>query len=154
MTFTASVLSPSFTVANSVLNGINPFPNQTTGGEGAVSGEEVQFAINFPGGVNMPADHYFFKPEVALSSGNFYWLSTARSAPLFPGDLQAWIRNTNLDPDWSRIGTDIVGGTSPPTFNMAFSLQGTDTPEPGTLSMVFAGAIAIAILRLRGHRLT
>ncbi len=154
MTFTASVLSPNFTVANSVLNGINPSPNQTTGGEGAVSGEEVSFNITFSPGANLPADHYFFKPQVGLSSGNFYWLSTARSAPLFPGDLQAWIRNTNLDPDWSRIGTDIVGGTSPPTFNMAFSLQGNDVPEPGTLSMVFVGAIAIAILRLRGHRLT
>jgi hypothetical protein len=151
---TITLLNANFTVANSVLNGINPSPNQTTGGEGPVSGEEVQFAINFPGGVNMPADHYFFKPEVALSSGNFYWLSTARSAPIFPGDLQAWIRNTNLDPDWLRIGTDIVGGTSPPTYNMAFSLQGTDIPEPGTLSMVFAGAIAVATLRLRGWRST
>jgi hypothetical protein len=141
-------------VANSVLNGINPSPNQTTGGEGPVSGEEVQFSITFTPGAVLPADHYFFKPQVGLSSGNFYWLSTARSAPLFPGDLQAWIRNTNLDPDWSRIGTDIVGGTSPPTFNMAFSLQGNDIPEPGTLSMVFVGSIAIAILRQRGHRLT
>jgi hypothetical protein len=152
MTFTASVLNPSFTVANSVLNGINPFPNQTTGGEGSVSGEEVSFSITFSPGANLPADHYFFKPQVALSSGNFYWLSTARSAPLFPGDLQAWIRNTNLDPDWLRIGTDIVGGSSPPTYNMAFSLQGTDIPELGTLSLVFAGAIAAATLRLRGRR--
>jgi hypothetical protein len=152
MTFTASVLNPSFTVANSVLNGINPFPNQTTGGEGSVSGEEVSFTITFSLGASLPADHYFFKPQVALSSGNFYWLSTARSAPLFPGDLQAWIRNTNLDPDWLRIGTDIVGGSSPPTYNMAFSLQGTDIPEPGTLSLVFAGAIAVATLRLRGRR--
>ena len=151
---TITLLSATFTVANSVLNGINPVPNQTTGGEGAVSGEEVQFAVTFPGGVNLPADHYFFKPQVALSSGNFYWMSTARSAPLFPGDLQAWTRNTNLDPDWLRIGTDIVGGSSPPTYNMAFSLQGTDIPEPGTLSMVFAGAIAVATLRLRGRRST
>jgi hypothetical protein len=154
MTFMASVLNPSFTVANSVLNGINPIPNQTTGGEGAVSGEEVSFSVTFSPGAMLPGDHYFFKPQVALSSGNFYWLSTARSAPLFPGDLQAWIRNTNLDPDWLRIGTDIVGGTSPPTYNMAFSLQGTDTPEPGTLAMMFAGAIAVATLRLRGRRST
>jgi hypothetical protein len=151
---TITLLSATFTVANSVLNGINPVPNQTTGGEGAVSGEEVQFAVTFPGGVNLPADHYFFKPQVALSSGNFYWMSTARSAPLFPGDLQAWTRNTNLDPDWLRIGTDIVGGSSPPTYNMAFSLQGTDIPEPGTLSLVFAGPIAVATLRLRGRRST
>jgi hypothetical protein len=149
-----TLLNANFTVANSVLNGINPSPNQTTGGEGPVSGDEVQFTVTFPGGVTLPADHYFFKPEIGLGTGNFYWLSTARSGPLFTGDLQAWIRNTNLDPDWLRIGTDIVGGASPPTYNMAFSLQGTDIPEPGTLSMVFAGAIGAAILRLRGRRST
>ena len=148
LTFAASVLNANFVVANSVLNGINPSPTQTTGGEGAVSGEEVQFSINFTPGANLPADHYFFKPQVALSSGNFYWLSTA-APPLFTGDLQAWIRNTNLDPDWLRIGTDIIGGSAANRYNMAFSLQGIDIPEPGTLSMVFVGALALAALRLR-----
>jgi len=154
MSFIVSVISPNFIAANSVLNGINPIPNQTTGGEGPVSGQEVSFSITFSPGAMLPADHYFFKPQVGLSSGNFYWLSTARSGPLFPGDLQAWIRNTNLDPDWLRIGTDIVGGASPPTYNMSFSLQGTDIPEPGTLSLVFAGVIAVATLRFRGRRST
>jgi PEP-CTERM motif len=144
---TVTLLNATFTTANSVLNGINPSPNQTTGGEGSVSGEEVQFAVTFPGSVNLLADHYFFKPQVALSSGNFYWLSTARSAPLFPGDLQAWIRNTNLDPDWLRIGTDIVGGSTPPTYNMAFSLTGTVVPEPSTFLMMFGSVIGAAILR-------
>ena len=37
-------------------------------------------------------------------------------AELDPGQL--------LDPDWLRIGTDIVGGTPAPTFNAAFSLTG------------------------------
>lgn len=151
MSFTPSVLNPNFTVANSILNGINPVPNQTTGGEGAVSGEEVSFSVTFSPGAVLPGGHYFFIPQVALSSGNFYWLSTARSGPVFPGDLQAWIRNTSLDPDWLRIGTDIVGGVS--TYNMAFSIQGTDAPEPGTLAMMIAGAIAVATLRLRGRRL-
>jgi hypothetical protein len=35
--------------------------------------------------------------------------------------LQQWVRNANLDPDWLRVGTDIVGGT---TFNGSFSLLG------------------------------
>lgn len=43
LTFTTTVLNPTFTAANSVLNGINKVPNQTTGGEGPVSGQEVQF---------------------------------------------------------------------------------------------------------------
>ena len=48
------------------------------------------------------------------------------------GDLQAWIRNSNLAPDWLRIGTDIIGGATPPTFNMTFSLTGETIPEAGT----------------------
>jgi hypothetical protein len=39
-------------------------------------------------------------------------------------DLQSWIRNADLDPDWLRVGTDVVGGTTPPTFNATFSLSG------------------------------
>jgi len=36
-----------------------------------------------------------------------------------------WIRNADLDPDWLRVGTDIVGGT---TFNGSFSLSGETIP--------------------------
>jgi hypothetical protein len=123
LTYTALVINPSFMVANSVLNGINKIPNQTTGGEGPVTGEEVLFTVNFANPFVLPADHYFFVPQVVLSgAGNFYWLSTTQP-PLFTGDLQAWIRNANLDPDWLRVGTDIVGGATPPRFNGAFSLS-------------------------------
>ena len=34
LTFTPSLVNASFTANNSILNGINPMPNQTTGGEG------------------------------------------------------------------------------------------------------------------------
>jgi hypothetical protein len=68
----------------------------------------------------LPTDHYFFRPEVGSSSGNFLWLS-APGPPLFTGDLQSWIRNDNLAPDWSRIGTDI---THQGPFNASFSLSG------------------------------
>jgi hypothetical protein len=50
----------------------------------------------------------------------------------FVGDLQAWIRNSNLSPDWLRIGTDIIGGSPAPTFSMTFSLGGETVPEAGT----------------------
>jgi len=122
LTFTTAVLSGAFVVANSVVNGINPIPNQTTGGEGPVTGEEVRINVTFTTPFSLPADHYFFIPQVKLSSGTFLWLSAA--GPTATTDLQAWIRNQALDPGWLRVGTDIVGGATPPRFNGAFSLQG------------------------------
>jgi hypothetical protein len=123
LSFIATVLSSSFNASNSVVNGINPKPNQTTGGEGPVTGEEVQFDVTLTAPIVLAEDHYFFVPKVQLSSGNFLWLSAAGPI-LFTGDLQAWIRNANLDPDWLRVGMDIVGGATPPKFNGSFSLTG------------------------------
>jgi hypothetical protein len=118
----------SFAAQNSVLNGIHPSPNQQTLGEGPVSGEEVVITTTFNNSFYLPAGHYFFVPQVQLSSGDFFWLSAPRPivAPGTPfnGDLQAWIRNGDLDPDWLRVGTDIIGGATPPTFNMTFTLTG------------------------------
>jgi len=125
LTFAASVVNASFTASNSVVNGINKIPNQTTHGEGAVTGEEVSITINFNPPIALPADHYFFRPEVLLSSGNFLLLSAPKpilppGTPFSP-DLQSWIRNSDLAPDWLRIGTDIIGAGA---FNAAFSLSG------------------------------
>lgn len=124
----AMVENPTFSVLNSVVNGINPKPNQFTGGEGSVTGEEVTITVTFNPPILLPADHYFFRPEVGLSSGNFLWLSApkpivAPGTPFPAGvtDLQSWIRNDNLAPDWSRIGTDI---THQGPFNASFSLSG------------------------------
>ena len=61
-------------------------------------------------------------------------------------DLQSSTRDdispNNLAPDWLRVGTDIVGGTTPPTFNAAFSLTGT-VPEPATWWLVGLGMIMV-----------
>jgi len=127
--FTASIVTPGFTAANSVLNGISKLPNQiTTSGEGPVSGVEVLFNVTFNSPFFLPADHYFFVPQVQVTGGEFFWLSAPKpiAAPgtPFTPDLQSWIRNANLSPDWIRIGTDIVGGVPAPTFNAAFSLSG------------------------------
>jgi hypothetical protein len=123
LSFAGTVLSASFTVSNSVVTGIHIIPNQHTGGEGPVTGEEVQFAVTLTVPIVLAADHYFFVPKVQLTSGNFLWLSAA-GPTVFAGDLEAWIRNADLDPDWLRVGTDIVGGTTPPRFNGSFSLTG------------------------------
>jgi hypothetical protein len=104
LTYTTAVLSSSFTAANSVLNGIHPKPGQTTNGEGPVTGQEVRFAVDFTPPIALPADHYFFVPQVQLDDGNFFWLSAPKA---IAADLQAWIRNGDLDPDWLRVGTDM-----------------------------------------------
>jgi len=132
LSFSASTLNASFSVSNTVVNGINPTPSRT-GGEGPASGEEVQITITFTNPIVLPAGHYFFRPEVGLTGGDFLYLSVP-GTPVAP-DLQAWIRNSRLAPDWVRIGTDIIGATPPataPKFNMAFSLSGDTIPRAGT----------------------
>ena len=52
-----------------------------------------------------------------------------------------------LDPDWLRVGMDIVGGTTPPTFNTAFALDGTEVPEPSVSLVVLAGLVLIGVGR-------
>ena len=128
------------TAANSVINGIikSTDPNVVfTGGEGSKTGQAVQFNLVFKTPIDLPADHYFFVPQVELSSGDtgdFLWLSAPR--PIVPPgtpfpagftDLQSWIRNEDLQPDWLRIGTDI---THQGPFNAAFSLSGEAVPGP------------------------
>jgi hypothetical protein len=124
-----TVISPTFSVANTVVNGIKP----KTGGDGSFTGEEVEITITFTNPIILPAGHYFFRPEVLVSTGDFLYLSGLRPNPgaTFSPDLQAWIRNSNLNPDWLRIGTDIINGVTPPAFNMAFSLAGETVPDAG-----------------------
>jgi hypothetical protein len=123
--FTAKVVDHHVTIANSVIDGIHPSPSQHTGGDGPVAGQAVEFHVVFTDPIDLPAGHYFFVPQVKLRGvgGNFLWLSAPH--PQFTGDLQMWIRNADLDPDWLRVGTDIVGGT---TFNGSFSLTGETVP--------------------------
>jgi len=130
LSFNATQIS-TFTVANTVINGIHS-PGQS---EGSATGEQVGIDITFNPPIFLPAGHYFFRPEAEVSGGNFLFLSAPRpitSGTPFPAgttDLQAWIRNANLAPDWLRIGADIIGGV---TFNMTFSLTGNTIPEAGT----------------------
>jgi hypothetical protein len=118
----------NFGVVNTVLNGIHPIPNQFTGGEGPFIGQEVFFDVTFTTPIFLPAGHYFFVPQVQLPGGLFYWLSAPFPAsPPFLPDIQGWVRNANLAPDWLRVGTDIVGGVA--QFNFSFSLTGF-VPHP------------------------
>jgi hypothetical protein len=110
--------------------------------------------VNFTKPFDLPADHYFFVPQVEVTdpNGDFFWLSAPRpivapnGAPFPPGfaDLQSWTRDANLDPDWLRVGTDIVGGTPAPTFNAAFSLKGETVPEPPAWAMMLLAGVGFA----------
>ena len=158
LTFTTTVLSTNFTAANSVVNGIHASPNQFTGGEGAVTGIEVQFNVTFTTPFLVGAtDHDFFRPEIDLgSSGDFLWLSAPKPVVSpgtlqFPGgptqDLQTWIRNDGagaLAPDWERIGTDV---THQGPFNASFSLSGQAVPEPSGVLLAATGVGLIAFIK-------
>ena len=153
-----TTLQSSFQAANSIQpGGIHPQPGETTGGDGAVTGQEVEFDVTFTNPFSLPADHYFFVPQVELAgTDEFLWLSAPKpivppgtSFPTGFTDLQSWTRDgsaNGIEPDWLRVGADIVGGTPAPTFNQAFSLTGT-IPEPATLSLLGSGLLGLLFLR-------
>src|SRR6266566_1921160 len=150
LSFTTNLLNPNFSVPSTVVNKINAKPlDSVTHGEPAAIGEEVEIAITFTSPIVLPAGHYFFRPEVLVTGGDFLYLSAPRPivAPgtAIAGDLQAWIRNSDLKPDWLRIGTDIIAG-DPPTFNMTFSLTGATIQAAGTPGQANCHGETISVL--------
>jgi hypothetical protein len=127
--FLATVESASFSVDHTVVNDI-----RVNAGAPGITGKEVEITITFTSPIILPAGNYFFRPEVLVTGVDFLYLSAPR--PIVPpgnaflGDRQAWIRNSNLSPDWLRIGADII--VDGDTFNMAFSLNGETVPNAGT----------------------
>jgi hypothetical protein len=149
------------TALNSVQpGGIHPLPGVTTGGDGPIAGQEVEFDVTFTTPFSLSPDHFFFVPQVQVSGGEFLWLSGTRPlvpSPFPPGitDLQSWTRDeispNNLAPDWLRIGQDIVDGSPFPTFNAAFSLVG-EVPEPASLWVLGAALVGMGFFGWRRSR--
>jgi hypothetical protein len=133
LSFRARLLRRSFTAQDSVSSAAKIAVH--SGGSGQATGEEVQFNVTFQSTLDLPAGHYFFVPKIGLKGGapaaaHFLYLSAPRpiKSPGTPflGDLQSWMRSSpGIEPDWLRIGTDIIGGT---TFNGSFSLSGQTVP--------------------------
>ncbi len=85
VSFTTVTLAATFTAMNSVqAGGIHPQPGQTTGGNGAVTGQEVQFNFTFTNPFLLPTDHYFFVPQVQVSGGGIF-LAIGRSSAIWRG---------------------------------------------------------------------
>jgi hypothetical protein len=160
LSFTTSTLNGTFTASNTVQpGGIHASPNQKTGGDGALTGIEVEFTVTFDPPLTLPPNHYFFVPQVSVGNGGqFYWLSSARpivppGTPFSP-DVEAWVRDANLAPDWLRVGTDVVGTG---TFNAAFTLTGTvldpaPVPVDGRLALALLGGALVAAAAIRRRR--
>jgi hypothetical protein len=97
LTFTSSVIAPTFTVLNSVQpGGIHPSPLQTTGGNGPLTGQEVQITLTFLTPFNLTDSHLFFVPQVALTNGGqFYGFGRGQSLGVggtrFPRDRPAGV---------------------------------------------------------------
>jgi hypothetical protein len=65
LSFSSTTVQSVFTAGNSIQpGGIHPKPGQTTGGDGPVTGSEVHFDVTFTTPIALPADHYFFVPQV------------------------------------------------------------------------------------------
>jgi hypothetical protein len=117
LSFSSTLRAANFTVANSVVNGINKKPGQSTLGEGAKTGEEVVITISFTTPIILPAGHYFFRPEVLVTGGDFLYLSApGRSSR--PERHSRWTSRTckpgSATRRWLRIGF-----ASAPTSSMA-----------------------------------
>jgi hypothetical protein len=154
LSFSASILNPSFTAANSVVNGI-PRNSQSIHRRrrcGHRRRSKVQYYLHdtFLCGRHrsrfLPSRGGPVEWKLLLAFGSEARRISGNGLPI-PGrpstDLQSWIRNDGagvLAPDWERIGTDVTGQGP---FNATFSLSGTVVPEPSSAVLLGVGLGAL-----------
>jgi hypothetical protein len=128
-------LAASFKASNSVQPGGIGIK---TGGNGPVTGQEVEIDAAFSDPFSLPADHYFFVPQVSstavISSG------CPRRSPELAFD------DPGIAPDWLRVGTDIVGAGA---FDATFSLTGARYRSRPVLLVLGTAVAGLGLLRRR-----
>jgi hypothetical protein len=114
--FTTVLLDPNFLVKNTVVNGINKKPFNITHGEEQATGAEVEIDITFTNPILLPAGHYFFRPEVMVTDGDF--LSCRPRDPSFPlgRPSRAICKRGSATPICRRIGSEsaLISSPTPP----------------------------------------
>jgi hypothetical protein len=86
LTFSTIVKNPSFPVTNSVQPG---GISVGAAGDGSVTREEVEFDVTFADPFLLPADPYFFVPQVQLDTGDSFGCRR-RSRSMRPGYDSQW----------------------------------------------------------------
>ena len=161
LTFTPTLVQADFAAANSVQPGGIRYPTTAhrRRRRGPGRGSAVLGKLHQP--LPPPSGPLFLRAPGAALRRDFLVAVGAEAdrggtaRPLVP-DLQSWTRDDpGIAPDWLRVGTDIVGpDVGAPTFNAAFSLEGSVVPEPSTWAMMLLGFAGLGFAGYRHARKT
>jgi hypothetical protein len=127
--------------------GIDPKPGRTTGGDGKIAGEEVQFNVTFSDPLILPADHYFFVPQVEVKDAAISFGCRRRDRSTAAPGLSLGICRSDprchARPGLAACRHGHPGRRDTPTFNAAFSLSGSAVPEPSSWAMIVLGFVGV-----------
>ena len=159
LSFTTSLVTPA-SPRSTRCNRRHPSqPSQTTGGNGAVTGEEVQFNVTFTTPFLLPADHYFFVPQVELDGRRLPLAVGAETDRLARDAVPAGLhRPAELDPRCSarprlaarRHGHRRPNRTRIPDLQRGVLADRRRVPEPSTWAMMLLGFAGLGYAAYRG----
>ena len=105
LSYATSIVNPNFTVANSIVNGINPVPLQTTNGEGPVRGQEALIPLR--SSFSLPPDYYFVV-SASPADQRYVPLAVRSGTGALHGGFPGLDSQRQSGSNWLRAGTDIV----------------------------------------------